>query len=176
MPWSQIARLTIAVAQDDDTGQLVISRGKDNLGPRSPSLAARIVPHTVHTSDGETSVGRVEWLGETEHDARELLGNQVAEERSELDEAWEWLRQHLEGEGGTAAAGKVIWAAKRDGIAERILQRARKKNGVVSRKAADGWIWTVLTNGEKQDTHPDGGEKASTPGTGPAKMSRRQHS
>jgi 5S rRNA maturation endonuclease (ribonuclease M5) len=150
--WSQVTRSTLAVARDDDTGNLVISATKANLSPGdTPSLAARLVPTTVTTTDGSTSVGRVEWLGETDDDARDLLGAQDVDERSELDEAQKWLRAHLNDKGGNAPAGDVIKAAKTDGVAERTLQRARKKAGITSRKADKSWVWEL----NPEDAEPE---------------------
>lgn len=122
--WSQVARSTLAVAQDTDTGQLVLTASKANLAPgNTPSLAARIVSVDVSTPEGPTSVGRVEWLGESDRDARDLLDPEAMAGRAERDEAREWLRAYLR------AGWKRSADAKRDalkaGIAERTLQRAR---------------------------------------------------
>lgn len=143
--WSQVTRSTLAVARDDDTGDLVVSATKANLSPGDvPSLAVRIVPHQVNTSDGVTSVGKVQWLGETEHDARDLLGSQDADERTERDEAVEWLTGYLIEHGGAAPAADVFKAAKADHIAERTLQRARQRAGVTSERRGfgQGAMWS----------------------------------
>lgn len=161
--WSQVARSVIAVALDEDSGNLVVSRTKGNLGMEPPSLSARIVAAAIETEDGPTSVGRIEWLGETDRDARDLLGNAEAEVRSELDEAREWLLEYLLGKGGSAPAGEVIRDGKRDGIAERTLQRARKKAGIGSRKAPTGWVWDLPEQGANPDGEETGEQGANQP-------------
>lgn len=143
--WSQVARSVLAVARDDDSAELIVSTTKTNLGVRTTSLSARIVSADVDTSEGVTSVGCVEWLGETDRDVRDLLDNGVADERSELAEAREWLHDYLVKHSGSVQAGEVIRAAKKDGIAERTLQRARKQAGITSRKTPNAWVWDLPT-------------------------------
>lgn len=162
--WSQVARSTLAVALDEDTGHLVISRGKGNLGPPPPSLAARITPHTVQTPDGITSVGRIEWLGETAQDARDLLsGSESSDERTERDEAKDWLLAHLAAQGGTAPASDVLKAANRDGIAKTTLHRARRNAGVTTAKngMTGGWTWSRPDYVPREESTEDSQE--STP-------------
>lgn len=141
--WSQVARSVLAVARDDETSQLIISATKANLAPGdAASLAAQLVPTTVHTEEGPTSVGRVQWIGETHQRAQELLaGPTDPEDRGQLDEAVAWLRAHLTEKGGSAIAGDVIKAAKADGIAERTLQRARKNAGLGHGRRGTRWSW-----------------------------------
>lgn len=126
--WSQVTRSTLAVARDDDTGNLVISATKANLAPGdTPSLAARIVSATITTSDGPTSVGKVEWLGETDHDARDLLGGgrDPNGERTEVEAASEWLREYLTEQRAKSADAKK--AAHNAGFSDSTLARARQK-------------------------------------------------
>lgn len=154
--WSQVTRSTLAVARDDDSGNLVLSATKANLSPGdTPSLAARIVSHRVETSDGVTSVGRIEWLGETDRNARDLLGGfESDEERSEQDEAKQWLLSYLQAEGGTVPAADVLKAATRDGIAKTTLHRARRKAGVTTAKSGmqGGWTWSHPDNKPPEDS------------------------
>jgi hypothetical protein len=122
-----------------------VSTTKANLGPGAVSLAAQVVSATVTTPEGDTSAGRVEWLGETSQDARELLtGPGDPEERSATTDAVEWLKSFLDSNTGdrhTATAGEVLAAARKDGIAERTLQRARKIAGVTTQRVDKAWIW-----------------------------------
>lgn len=143
--WSQVARSVLAVAKDEESGNLVLSATKSNLAPGdAASLSARIVSCEVPTDDGAANVGRVEWLGETEQNARDLLAGPEPEGgRSQIDEAIEWLHDYLTGQGGSARAGDVIKAARVDGIAERTLQRAREKAGIPSAKGLGGWGWSL---------------------------------
>ncbi|HVL83595.1 MAG TPA: AAA family ATPase [Pseudonocardia sp.] len=160
--WSQVARSVLAVALDEDSGHLIVSTTKTNLGAGAASLSVRIVSADVSTDEGATSVGRVEWLGETDRDARDLLGAGEVDERSELDEAKRWLTDYLDGHEGSAPAGEVLRDAKKDGIAERTLQRARKRTGVTSTKTPTAWIW-ALPNQDANSRNAVTSDDANTP-------------
>jgi hypothetical protein len=123
--WSQVARSTLAVAQDTDTGDLTITGSKTNLASgNTPSLACRIESVDVDTEEGVTSVGKIVWLGETDTDARDLLdAGEAAAGRAERNEARDWLHDWLSaGQVKSSAAKRAAAAA---GISERTLQRAR---------------------------------------------------
>lgn len=127
--WSQVARSVLAVASDEETNQLVISNTKANLSPGdTPSVSAVITPCIVKTSEGDTSVGRVKWLGETEHNARDLLagGTDSDDERADRDEAVEWLREYLTAT-ASAKSADVKKAAHVAGFSDRTLRGARTK-------------------------------------------------
>lgn len=131
--WSQVARSVLAVAKDEESGDLIISATKSNLAPGdASSLSARLVDRAVPTEDGVTHVGRVEWLGETDQNARDLLaGPDQAEDRTERATAEAWLEDYLT-EQGKAPSFDTKKAAKAAGIAERTLERARRAIGVTS--------------------------------------------
>jgi energy-coupling factor transporter ATP-binding protein EcfA2 len=150
--WSQVARSVLAVAQDEENSSLVISRTKGNLGLEPPSLAVQIVSATVPTPEGDTYVGRVELIGETDQDARALLAASEVdpEDRTDRDTAAEWLRGYLVDNGGQAKASEVVRAAAAAEVpgGQRTLQRARKKAGVTTRRVGDGWVWTIEEQGD----------------------------
>jgi RecA/RadA recombinase len=125
--WSQVARSVIAVARDDDGDDLVISTTKNNLAPDASSLAAQIISCTVSTDEGDASVGRVKWIGETDRDARDLLGAGSGDddgERTERETATGWLREYLT-QTHRAPSADVKKAAHVAGFSDRTLQRAR---------------------------------------------------
>lgn len=131
--WSQVARSVLAVARDEDDGTLVVSPTKANLAPGdTASLSARLVNRVVSTPDGDTSVGRVEWLGETSRNARDLLATPAdPADRTEREAAEAWLEDYLTAEGKTLSK-EIKTAAKAAAISERTLQRARQSLGVLS--------------------------------------------
>jgi hypothetical protein len=130
--WSQVARSVLAVAKDDDSGHLVVSATKSNLAPGdAPSLSARLVDRAVQTDDGVTHVGRVEWLGETDQHARDLLAGPEPEDRSERETAEAWLEDFLTDAGKTLSKD-IKKAAKAEGLSERTLARARQSLGIVT--------------------------------------------
>ena len=80
------------------------------------------------------------------HTAAELLQEPAdEEERTAREEAEEWLRDFLAD--GPRPTTKVLPAAKKAGIAERTLWRAKQRIGVKSKKATgtlEGpWCWTL---------------------------------
>jgi len=123
--WSQVARSVLAVAQNEDSGDLVITNTKKNLAATTSSAAARIVSATVSTEDGDTEVGRIEWLGDTDDDARELLRGAEDGDRTERDDAADWLREYLTAIARPKSA-EVKKAGQVAGFSDRTLQRARK--------------------------------------------------
>lgn len=135
--WSQVARSTLAVALDTDTGNLTLTGSKANLTATDvPSLICKIVSHQVDTIEGPTSVGRVTWLGETDQDARDLLDSgEAAAGRAERNEARDWLEDWLSA--GQVKSSDAKRAATAAGISERTLQRARASLRV--RVTAEGY-------------------------------------
>lgn len=174
--WSQVARAVVAVARDEDSGHLLIQPTKHNLAPGdTPAIAARLVPADVPTDEGITSVGRVEWLGETDAQAADHLGRRGddPDERTERDEAVEWLGDYLDRNGGQVGAGDAIKDAARDGIAKTTLTRARQRAGVESHrvstddKGAGHWVWTLATQeSSKKHKNPAHMHADSCPGSG----------
>ena len=131
------AAMLAAVDPDDDTRR-ILAVTKSNLAAMPPALAYRL------TDSPEHGCARVEWLGETEHRAADLLGRQEDDdERTERDEAVEWLLDYLTDRGGQAKAGDAIKAAAVDGINKTTLHRARKRAGIASEKDGlhGGWMW-----------------------------------
>ena len=119
---------------DDDTGQRrILAAAKMNIAALPAALAYRLVPDTDH------GCARVEWLGETGHYARDLLtehtGPDGTDDRTERDEAADWLVGYLTDNGGEAAPADAKKAAKAAGIAVRTLERARVRAHVKLRRS-----------------------------------------
>ncbi len=130
----------VAPDPDDETGQtIVLACVKNNLAAMPPSLNYRL-----ETASG-SHVARVVWCGESTHQADQLLTTDSDAERSERDEAVEWLIGYLAERDGQAQAGDVIKAAGRDGITKTTLTRARQRAGVTSAKEGmrGGWMWSL---------------------------------
>lgn len=156
------ARAGYLVAPDpEDATVRVLACVKNNLAPEPPSLAYRLEPAP------DSHVARVVWVGESRRAAVELL--RVAEnddDRSERDEAAEWLLSYLQDNKRSAPAADVVKAARSDGIAERTLKRARQRAGVVS--ARSGFparaVWSLDPVGP-QSCQLGQGSGAGTTGT-----------
>lgn len=154
------AGFLVAPDPDDESGKtLVLACMKQNLAPMPDSLNYRL-----ETAAG-THVARVAWSGQSSHGASDLLSTADAEDRSERDEAVEWLKSYLADQGGTARAGDVIKAAGKDGIAKTTLTRARQRAGVTSDKDGmrGGWVWSIdeLDHRHRRD-HEESEESRTT--------------
>jgi hypothetical protein len=130
--WSQVARCVLSIAEDPDAGTRVLTNTKANYAGTDRSVEFRIVSTTITTEDGPTEIGSVEWLGDTTLDARDLLAGDGDDDPSERTAAEHWLEDYLTANGATPS--KVIKAdARKEGISEATLKRAKKKIGVVDR-------------------------------------------
>lgn len=140
------AGLLVALDPEDETRR-VLAVTKNNLAAPVPALAFRLVP------DAERGCARIEWDGETTHTAAQLLTTSDPEERSAGDEAVEFLTELLEA--GPIPAAKVRKAARDAGIADRTLDRARKRAGVGSKRhgfGAEGvWYWSLTATDPPKD-------------------------
>lgn len=139
------ARAGFLVARDpDDDQRRILAVIKSNLAAAPPSLAYRLVDAP------EYGCARIEWEDEpTGLTADELLRSPIDDsERSERDEAVEFLTEYLTPIGGEALARDVIKAAAAVGINRETLRRARVRAGVVTRKAGmgGGWVWSIDPN------------------------------
>jgi hypothetical protein len=115
---------------------------KSNLAAEPPALAYRLVDDPLHYC------ARIAWESEpTDHKAADLLSGPVDDdEQTERDDAADWLCNYLTDSerGGTAERRQIVQAAKKDGIALRTLERARRRAGVNSERHGFGkgsW-WT----------------------------------
>jgi hypothetical protein len=136
--------LLVAPDPEDDTRR-VLAVTKCNLAAPVPALAFRLTP------DDERGCARIAWEGETAHTAADLLAIPDEEDRSAGDEAADFLRDLLAA--GPVPSKKVKAAARAAGIAERTLNRAKKRAGVVSEKAGltEGWVWKIANQPPKDD-------------------------
>jgi hypothetical protein len=124
--------LAFGCGEEDDGASedgRVLAHAKSNLAPLAPSLAYRIESVTVHHDGIDIPTSRLACEGECDTHAGELLSPPVAEDRTEVDIAAEWLGDEL-GDGEWHPAAEVREAAKRDDIATRTLQRAMSRLGV----------------------------------------------
>jgi AAA domain len=128
----------VAGIDPDDETRRIVACTKSNLAPMPPSLAYRLEP-------ADNGMARVMWLGEATATAASLLSLGGPDERSERDEAVDWLTDYLQQREGQAPAGEVLKAAAADGISKVTLHRARKRAGVTTSKAGlhGGWTWSL---------------------------------
>ena len=152
------ARSGLIVAQDPDDPdgkRRVLASSKNNLSEPMPSLVFGVA------SSAASGVARVEWHGESSLDATELMRAPLEEEeKSALEEALGFLKDELSD--GPMAAKQVKLNAKKEGVSERTLNRAKARLKIRSIKEAYGWTWTMPKRPEEnQDLRaPDPGNLA----------------
>lgn len=144
---------------DDPDGERghrrVLAHIKCNVAPLAPSLLYQVAPIVLPAEDGAPMVetSRLELLGESEHDGRALLSAGDDEQRSELDEAVEFLSDYL-ADGTRHKASEIYTAAKQLRIADMTLKRARRKLGAKTAKSdfRAGWEWWIPEGTKRTDS------------------------
>jgi hypothetical protein len=149
--WSQVARCVLSIAENEDTGTRVLTNTKANYAGTDRSVEFRIVSTTIDTDDGPTDIGSIEWLGDTTLDARDLLAGDGDDDAGERTAAEHWLHDYLTENGATAS--KVVKAeARKEGISEATLKRAKKRIGVIDQSSGfprtSTWNLPSQLNGE----------------------------
>ncbi|MET7731214.1 AAA family ATPase [Streptomyces sp. NPDC005402] len=143
--FGQLIRSLIAFAKEDgerdEPDRFVMSLEKNNLGRLGlPSYEYAIQPVSVETEEGPSYVSRFVLGEETTTSVREVMRDEGQPEanRGETNETVEWLRAYLTDEGGADLAADIKAAARKDGISESSLQRARRKLNVTMRHSGFG--------------------------------------
>ncbi len=145
------ARAVIAMARDPDSedGTVILSQEKNNLGRLDiPSLTYVVRNTEIETEDGPSSVGCVEFTGETAQSVGDVLADSgtTSEDRGEREEAVAWLRDYLTRQGGEATAGDLFKAAAQAGFEKHTLRRCKAKARIRPQKAGfdGGWVWRIV--------------------------------
>jgi AAA domain-containing protein len=148
---------------DDPDGeegdQRVLAHIKCNVAPLAPSLVYAIRPIVLPATatDPEVETSRLELIGESPHNGRALLVSPSEEERSALDEAVDFLQAELE-DGERHHAGDLFKEARKNGINDRTLRRARKTIGAEKEKTGFGqtgaWEWWLPAKGTSETGKP----------------------
>jgi len=120
----------------------VLASTKNNLAKPPKSLMFTL-------EEAESGAVRVNWLGESEVSAHELLATPREEEHADArSEAVEFLNDVLAD--GPVPASEIIRDAENAGIAEKTLRRAKKHLGVVAyregepgKRGAGRWLWKL---------------------------------
>jgi putative DNA primase/helicase len=161
----------VAATDPDDETRRVLASTKQNLAPEPESLAYRLV-------GADNGAAKVEWLGLSTATASTLLAaHERDDERTERDEAAEWLIDYLTDNGGEAKAGDVIKAAVGDGISRATLDRARKRAGVTSVKSGmkGGWVWSLARRRSHEEPEGLSSQDVSSSGSSVSSSSRCRH-
>jgi AAA domain-containing protein/Toprim domain-containing protein len=110
---------------EDGSPDRVLAHAACNVAPEAPSLTCRIEPQLIDGDAGPIETSRLQFIGDCDTHADDLLATRGEDERSDRDIAAEWLADEL-ADGEWHPARETKTRAKADGIAERTLQRALK--------------------------------------------------
>lgn len=134
--FGQLIRSLVAFAQQEtESGdaEFVLSLEKNNLGRLGlPSYAYTIQSVTVETEDGPAYVSRFVLGPETNTSVREVMqaDSMPDQGKEETNETVQWLRGYLADLGGGEAASEIKKVARKEGISDSSLHRARRKLGI----------------------------------------------
>lgn len=157
--FKNVPRTIFGFAKDDSEGsnERVMTQVKNSLGRDDlPSFSYMIESVEIPTALGPAVTGRFTFLGESSRSVADVLRDSRGddEDRTELGEASEWLRDYVTSQGGSCTAKDAYKAANAMGFSNTTLKRARKAAGVKTTKAgmSGGWFWTI----EESTTFPKG--------------------
>lgn len=130
--FTAVARAVLfAIKDSEDEAKRYLGQPKNNLGRTDlPTLAYTIQSVHVHdTPEGPVWTGRAVWGEVSERTIQDLLEDtgEVAEKRTAVSEAQDWLRDYLTSVGGTSASSKVKEEGRRYGHSADSLKRAKQK-------------------------------------------------
>lgn len=143
--FGQLIRALIAFARvEDETGdpEFVLSCEKNNLGREGlPSFKYAIQGCTVETEDdGPSHVSRFVLGEESATSVKEQMvnGMQPAGDQESLSEAADWLREFLTDFAGCETADVIKAAARKAGLSDSSVDRAKKKLGLKTKQTGFG--------------------------------------
>jgi AAA domain len=126
---------------DDGSTERVLAHTACNVGPEASSLSCRVEGRLIEEDGDATETAKLMILGETDTGADDLLVTRTEEERSERDDAADFLRGEL-ADGPRLAA--EITAGRAAGISTATLRRATQQAGVESHRPGGSgpWRWS----------------------------------
>lgn len=137
------ARFGLLVARDpEDDSACIVASTKSNLGPMAPALRYRLV------GVPGTDVAHVEWDPQPVHVTPERLLD--TNSMSVFDRAKQLLLKSLKD--GPCSATEMENTARRAGISDSTLKRAKSVLGVQSAKLGNGWVWS-LADQQPESSH-----------------------
>ena len=149
--FGNLARSVLLLDRDPDDpdaeegNRRVLAHVKSNISALAASLLYEIEPILLSAEDDQPEVetSRLRLLGESPHNGYALLSVASEEERGALEEAEDFLRGELGDDETRYPAEELFKAARKIGIKDRTLQRARKGIGAKTEKAGfgRGWEW-----------------------------------
>lgn len=164
-----------AIADDDDESLRHLGQAKNNLGKtfELPTLDYRIsTAQVAESADGPITTGKIDWIGESKRSIRDLLhaGNELLRGTNEkkegpgsmLDEAKMWLEDFIIAGGGSVLSKDAKDFARREGISQSTLDRARAKLPILvshTERTEDSprrTIWSIYSGESHRQEQDDG--------------------
>jgi hypothetical protein len=150
--WRAAARSALLIGIDKETGETAVVQTKTNLSEKSKKgFGYKIESAQITLENGEIiSAPKLYWTGASDLTAETMLSalrSETTEEKSEKQDAIAFLRDFLKK--GEKTSVEVFSAAKKIGISERTLKRAKADLGVRSVKRGgtfggeQGWFWEL---------------------------------
>jgi len=141
-------RSALLIGRDpEDPDMRVLVQTKSNLGPIAPSLLFE----PVEAANGAV---RIEWRGECEYTAEDVLSTRNASE-TKLEDAEDMLITLLAN--GPVEVNKIREEATARGISWRTVERAKRLHRIFPRHvgfgSGSGWTWAMCEDGESKDRH-----------------------
>jgi len=138
--FTAVVRSVVAIVRDpeSDDGQCIVSQVKNNLGRLDlPNLTYVIRSAIVETEEGNASVGRLHFTGESARSVRDILADSGnPKERTLQAECADWLREQLAA--GARPSSDIIKLAGEQGFSVRTLARARKRASIRTEERPTG--------------------------------------
>ncbi len=144
LAFGAMARVVLATAnrREHAGGGRVLVRAKSNIGPDGGGFRYELRQVELPGEHSEIVASRVEWCGPVDGTARAVLADAEhapdPDEKSEVQNASDWLRDQIEEAGGQMAKTEVILRAKSAGYSERTIYRARRLAGVEVKQSGFG--------------------------------------
>jgi putative DNA primase/helicase len=140
-----LARIVLATCKmegaDLPEGTRLFARSKSNIGPDTGGFTYRL-EQTMLEAFPDVAASAVLWGEAVEGTARELMAEADGgddEGGAALTDAKDFLTEELRS--GAVSAKKLISEARRHGISERTLKRAKAALKIKSEKKVDSWFW-----------------------------------
>lgn len=143
LAFAALARVVLATAKDQASGDYLLTRSKSNIGPDGGGFRYCLEQVDIAAHPGLTA-SRVVWGEAVEGSARELIAETEGESTAKtVSTAEGWLRDLLTL--SPTKAADVYAYGEAQGYGEKKLQRALNKIGGISEKSAfhGAWWWKL---------------------------------
>jgi putative DNA primase/helicase len=156
------ARSALLLARDPEDPESergvrrILAHIKCNVGPQAESITCAVEP-TILPGDEQIQTARLKITGTSAVSGAELLSSLQGEEKTERDEAREFLGDELTP--GPRPVKELRAAANEAGLSWRTVERAKAPMGIKAERESAGsdgsgrWLWRLPQDRQAQDRH-----------------------